>query len=165
MKKRILTGLTTFLFLLATTHVALATDYDVELVVPDGKKSKETDAVLRINEENFQILVEKQKYKEHDKNFDFSNIKSADYSYSKKPMLSGGGAVAAAVLVGLFVLPFLFIKKKNHWLTVQTEKEFAVLKLDRSNYRAVIAEFETHNVKVKEVEEDEDKEKDDKDDN
>lgn len=154
--KRLITGIVTLAFLLATTPFALATDYDIELVVPDGKKSKETDTVLRINEDSFQFLIEKPKFKEHEKKFDFKNLKVADYSYSKKPMLSGGGAVATALLVGfIFAIPFLFIKKKNHWLTVQTEKEFAVMKLDGSNYRAIIAEFETHGVKVKEVKEEE----------
>lgn len=69
-------------------------------------------------------------------------------------MLSGGGAVATALLVGfIFALPFLFIKKKNHWLTVQSEKQFAVMKLSSSNYRAIIADMETHGVPVKEVKE------------
>ena len=154
MKKRILTGLTTLVFILATTPFVLATDYEVEMVVPDGKKSKETDAVLRINEKNLEVLTDKNNFKQHNKNFNFSEIKVADYSYSKKPMLSGGGAIATALLVGfIFALPFLFIKKKNHWLSVQTEKEFAVLKLDGSNYKAVIAEFETHGVKVTELKE------------
>lgn len=154
MKKRILTGLTTLVFILATTPFVLATDYEVEMVVPDGKKSKETDAVLRINENNLEVLTDKNSFKQHNKNFNFSEIKVADYSYSKKPMLSGGGAIATALLVGfIFALPFLFIKKKNHWLSVQTEKEFAVLKLDGSNYKAVIAEFETHGVKVTELKE------------
>lgn len=159
MKKRIITFLTTLAFILATTPFALATDYSVEMVVPDGKKSKETDAVLKINEKNLEVVIEKKSFKQHDKTFNFSDIKVADYSYSKKPMLSGGGAVATALLVGfIFALPFLFIKKKNHWLSIQTEKEFAVLKLDGSNYRAIIAEFETHGIKVTEVKE-EDKEK------
>lgn len=141
-------------FMLATTPFALATDYSVEMVVPDGKKSVETDAVLRINDKDFQVVIEKNSFQQHNKNFNFSDLKVADYSYSKKPMLSGGGAVATALLVGfIFALPFLFIKKKNHWLSLQTEKEFAVLKLDGSNYRAIIAEFETHGVKVTEVKE------------
>jgi hypothetical protein len=162
MKKRILTGLITFIFVLATTPFVLATDYDVEMVVPDGKKSKETDAVLRINKENLEVVIEKATFKQHDKNFNLKDIKVADYSYSKKPMLSGGGAIATALLVGfIFAIPFLFIKKKNHWLSIQTEKEFAVLKLDGSNYRAIIAELKTNGVDVKEVKEDE-KKKDDK---
>ena len=152
--KQILTGAITLVFFLATTPFALATDYDIELVVPEGKKSVETDAVLRISDKNFQIMIEKPKFKEHEKSFDFKSLKLADYSYSKKPMLSGGGAVATALLVGfIFALPFLFIKKKNHWLTVQSEKEFAVMKLDGSNYRAIVAEFKTHGVEVKEVKE------------
>ena len=158
MKKRILTGLVTFIFILATTPFVLATDYEVEMVVPDGKKSKETDAVLRINKENFEIITDKREFSQHNKNFNFSDIKVADYSYSKKPMLSGGGAIATALLVGfIFAIPFLFIKKKSHWLSLQTEKEFAVLKLDGSNYRAIQAEFETHGVKVSEVKEEEEK--------
>ena len=145
-------------FFLATTPFALATDYDVEIVVPDGKKSKQTDAVLRINKDDFQFVIEKPKFKQNEKTFAFTDLKTADYSYAKKPMLSGGGAVATALLVGfIFALPFLFIKKRTHWLTVQTDKEFAVMKLDGSNYKAIIAEFETHGVDVKEVKEEEKK--------
>jgi hypothetical protein len=156
--KRIVTGLVTFVFFLATTPFVLAIDYNIELVVPDGKKSKETDAVLRTTENNFQVVIEKQRFKEHEKTFEYKDIKVADYSYSKKPMLSTGGAVATALLVGfIFALPFLFIKKKNHWLTVQGEKEFAVMKLDGSNYRAIIADLKTRGVEVKEVKEEEKK--------
>ena len=158
--KKLLTIFVTIVFLLATTPIAFATDYDIELVVPDGKKSKETDAVLRIDKDSFQVVIEKSKFKNNEKTFVFKDIKVADYSYSKKPMLSGGGAIATALLVGfIFALPFLFIKKKNHWMTVQTEKEFAVMKLDSSNYRAIIAEFETKGVKVKEVKEEDEKDK------
>jgi hypothetical protein len=75
-------------------------------------------------------------------------------------MLSVGGAVATALLVGvIFALPFLFIKKKNHWLSVQTEKEFVVIKLDGSNFRQIVKEFETHGVKVNTVKEDDEKKK------
>jgi hypothetical protein len=150
--KPILTLLILFAFIMATTPVALAADYDVELVVPDGKKSKETDATLKFGENSFTIDVEKAEYKQHSKTFNYADIKVADYSYSKKPMLSGGGAIATALLIGfIFALPFLFIKKKNHWLSLQTDKEFAVVKLDGSNFRAIMAEMQTHGVTVKEV--------------
>jgi hypothetical protein len=156
--KKLITGFITLAFILATTPFVLATDYNVELVVPDGKKSKETDAVLRTGESSFQIVIEKDRFKTNEKTFQYSDIKVADYSYSKKPMLSGGGAIATALLVGfIFALPFLFIKKKNHWLTVQGEKEFAVMKLDGSNYRAIIADLRTRGIEVKEVKEEEKK--------
>ncbi|HEY8560208.1 MAG TPA: hypothetical protein VIL74_07515 [Pyrinomonadaceae bacterium] len=156
--KQFLTALLAIVFMLASSHAVLATDYDVELVVPDGKESKETDAVLRVNQNDFQIIIEKQKFKNNEKSMAFSDIKVADYSYSKKPMLSAGGAVATALLVGvIFALPFLFIKKKNHWLTVQNEKDFAVIKMDSSNYRAIIADMEVHGLKIKQVKEEEKK--------
>ena len=71
--------------------------------------------------------------------------------------VAGGGAVATAILLGVFVLPFLFMKKKNHWMTVQTEKEYAVIKLGDNNFRQVVAEFETHGVKVNTVTEEKEK--------
>lgn len=148
-----------------TTPFAMANDdaiYKTEQVVKDGKESKETDAILKITKGEFSVTPDKAKYKDLGKTFAFDKIKVADYSFSKKPMLSGGGAVATALLVGfIFALPFLFIKKKSHWMTVQTENDFVVMKLDGSNYRQIVAEFETHGVKVNTI--DEDKEKKDKD--
>ena len=165
MKNQFLTVLLTLALLITTTPLAFATEYDIELVVPDGKKSKQTDAVLKIDKEIFEILIEKKKFREHNRKVAYTDLKVADYSYSKKPMLSGGGAVATALLVGfIFAIPFLFIKKKNHWLTVQTVDQFAVMKLDKSNFRAIIAEFETHGVEVNEVAEEKDKKKNKKDD-
>lgn len=128
-----------------------AKTYEVELVVTQGKKSVETDAVLAVGEKTFRVEPDKQAFKSSAKEFTFAELKTADYSFSKKPMLSGGGAVATAILLGVFVLPFLFMKKKNHWLSVQTEKEFVVIKLGERNRRQIVAEFETHGVKVNTV--------------
>ena len=128
--------------------------YEVEMVVPSGKKSIETDAVLTIGESTFRVVPDKTAFKAEAKEFNYTDIKVADYSYAKKPMLSGGGAVATALLVGfIFALPFLFIKKKKHWLTVQTEKEFAVIKLGTSSHRQIVAELRTHGVTVSELKE------------
>jgi NRPS condensation-like uncharacterized protein len=38
-------------------------------------------------------------------------------------------------------------------MTVQTEKEFAVIKLGDNNFRHIVAEFETHGVKVNDLKE------------
>ena len=150
------------LILIVTTPFVFAAEatYKVEQVVSEGKDSKETDAVLTIKTESFSVMPDKSKFKASGKEFAFNDIKVADYSYSKKPMLSTGGAIATAILVGIIVLPLLFMKKKNHWLSVQTEKEYAVIKLDGSNYRQIISEFETHGVKVNTVKEDDKKKED-----
>lgn len=152
-----------FVFII-TSQVALAADtvYKIEQVINDGKDSKETDAVLTIKGDSFAVMPDKQKFKAAGREFAFSDIKVADYSYSKKPMLSTGGAIASAIFIGILVVPFLFMKKKNHWLSVQTEKEFVVLKLDGSNFRQIVKEFETHGVKVNTVDEEDEKKKEKK---
>lgn len=142
----------------APLAIAKETKYEVELVVSEGKKSVETDAVLTIKDDSFTVVPDKKNFSSASKDIAFSTVKVADYSYSKKPMLSGGGAIATALLVGfIFALPFLFIKKKKHWMTVQTEKDFAVIKLGDNNHRQIVAEFETHGIKVNEVKEDDKK--------
>jgi len=128
--------------------------YAVELVVSEGKKSVETDADIIFNETTVTVIPDKAKYASSKKEFAYTDIVHADQSYSKKPMLSGGGAVATALLVGvIFALPFLFIKKKKHWMTVQTAGDFAVIKLGDKNFRQIAAEFETHGVKVEDLKE------------
>lgn len=152
------------LITIVASPFAFAADkpYKVEQVINDGKDSKETDAILMIKDSSFSISPDKTKFKAQGKEFAFSDIKTADYSFSKKPMLSAGGAIASAIFIGLLVVPFLFMKKKNHWLSVQTEKEFVVIKLDGSNYRQIVSEFETHSVKVNTVKEEDEKKKDNK---
>lgn len=148
---RFVSLITVISVLTVTTHFTQTADkkYDIELVVSDGKKSVETDAVLTFGEKSFTVVPDKNSFKSSAKDLVYTDIKTADKSYSKKPMLSGGGAVATALLVGfIFALPFLFIKKKKHWMTVQTADEFAVMKLGDKNYRQIVAEFETHGVEV-----------------
>jgi uncharacterized membrane-anchored protein len=127
--------------------------YDVELVVSDGKKSVETDADITFDDKAFKVIPDKTQYQSSTRVIEYKSITQADHSYSKKPMLSGGGAIATALLVGFIVaLPFLFIKKKKHWLTVQAgEGNFAVIKLGDQNFRQIVAEMQAHGVKVNEL--------------
>ena len=153
---RLLTFVTMISLLVVTTLFAeTATHkYDVELAVSQGKKSVETDAVMTFNEKTFQVVPDKKSFASSAKEISYSDITVADQSYSKKPMLSGGGAIATALLVGFIVaLPFLFIKKKKHWMTVQTAKDFVVIKLGDNNFRQIVAEMETHGVKVNDLKE------------
>jgi hypothetical protein len=142
--------------LLVTTPFALAQtrtngSYKVEVLVTDGKKSKEEKATLAYTENSLKITSNKPGA--FSKEFNYADIKGADYSYSKKPLLSTGGAIVTAVLLGLLVLPFLFMKKKQHWLTVKVENDYAVMKLDKENFRQIKAELETHNIVVTTVDE------------
>src|SRR5688572_23691239 len=94
--------------------------YAIELVVREGKKSVETDADITFNGETFTVVPDKPSYKSEIKELRYADVKSADKSFAKKPLLSAGGAVALALLT-LAAIPLLFVKKKKHWMTVQTE--------------------------------------------
>jgi hypothetical protein len=159
---RLISCLIILAILFVTTPFTFALNnsvYEAEMLVKDGKKSKELNSTLTFRNNSFTIAPNKDKYKGEGKTFDYGSISAADYSFSKKPLLSTGGSVATVILLGIAALPFLFMKKKRHWLTVRNESEFAVIKLQKSNFRQVLAEFETHKVKINTVEEDENEDK------
>ena len=136
----------------AYAQTAPSRTYDVELMVPKEKKTVETDADITFEQTTFRVVPDKESYKGETRQIAYSDIKQADHSFSKKPMLSGGGAIATALLVGfIFAIPFLFIKKKKHWMSVQAGEKFAVIKLGDQNFRQIVAEFEAHGVKVNDL--------------
>jgi len=140
-----------------STPFALATTatFKVEGLVSNGKKSKEVPSTLNFLDNSFTVTSKKPG--ELSKEFNYADIKSADYSYSQKPLLSTGGAIATALLLGLVVIPFLFMKKKQHWLSLRTEKDYIVLKLDKENFRQIQNEFEIRKVAITTVEDPEKK--------
>ena len=146
-------------FAFAQTNTASA--FKVQTLVSDGKKSKEENSTLKFSETSFS--ASKRANNTLIKELNYADVVSADYSYSKKPLLSTGGAVAMAIFTGLLVLPFLFVKKKQHWISVRTANEYVVMRLDKENYRQILNEFQIHKVEVKTLDEDEsskDKKKD-----
>lgn len=145
--------------LLATSTYAQTSvkSYAIELVVVREKKSIETDADITFGETTVKVVPDKSSLAAETKEFAYADIKFADQSYSKKPLFSVGGGVATVVLTSLIIpflaIPFLFIKKKKHWMTVQTEKDYMVLKLGDKNYRQIAAELEIKGVNVSKLKE------------
>ena len=127
------------------------TSFKVNTLVTDGKKSKEEDSTLKFSEDSFSSVMRKNNTVI--KEFNYADVVSADYSYAKKPLLSTGGAVAMAIFTGLLVLPFLFMKKKQHWISVRTANDYVVMRLDKDNFRQIINEFEVHKIPVKTIDE------------
>ena len=154
-RSRVMCLLTLVCFVAATSAYAQTSPsrtYDVELMVPKDKKTVETDADITFEQTTFKVVPDKEQFKPETREIADADIKQADHSFSKKPMLSGGGAIATALLVGfIFAIPFLFIKKKKHWMAVQAGEKFAVIKLGDQNFRQIVAEFEAHGVKVNDL--------------
>lgn len=111
----------------------------VDLVVPKGDKSDEKSVRLVFDGKN--LVIEADKGETIYKSFPYRSIKSADYSYSKHPRWKA--ALGAAVVLGVFALPILFMKSKSHWLTIKTGDDFAILHLDKDNYKIILPTFET----------------------
>ena len=111
----------------------------VDLLVPKGDKAKEKSARLIFDGNN--LVIDGDKGETIYKTFPYASIVSADYSYSTKPRWKA--ALGAALLIGVFALPILFMKSKQHWLTIKTANDFAILRLDKDNYKIILPTFET----------------------
>lgn len=112
----------------------------LKLLVQDGEKTKERDATLRLEAESLVVLAKKGGYEM--KRLPYREVRAAEYSYSKHPRWKEG--LGAAVAVGVFAAPVFFLKGKKHWLTLQTENDYAVIRLDKRNYEVVCLSFEAH---------------------
>jgi hypothetical protein len=130
---------------------AAETTYEVEMLVTKGDDTKEENSKIVFSENSFKVVSKKGGAVLKEMNF--ADVKAAEYSYSKKPLWKTGAV--AAIFIGIFALPIFFMKSKSHWLTVRSDKDFAVLKLEKDNYRQIRSEFETRNVKVETVTEEE----------
>jgi len=138
--KKLIATLTMFLFLYSALGIDPETFGKSKLVVQQGDKSKMVD-VLVVFEEDRLLLTNKKK-SEVLKTFEYKDIKSAEYSHSKHPRWKTGTALIIPLTI--FALPFFFLKGKKHWLTIQTQGDYAVLKLDKKNYKFINAAFEGH---------------------
>ncbi len=100
-------------------------------------------------------MIEVDKDNEIFKSFPYESIKSAEYSNSKHPRWKAG--IGAAIAVGVFALPLFFMKGKKHWLTIKTGDDYAILRLDKDNYKIILPTFEARTGKKVETVEDETK--------
>lgn len=116
-----------------------------ELLIPNGDNVSEKSVRLIFLEDSLQI---ESKGKEMIiKTFKYSDIKDAEYSYSKNPRWKTGLGLGAVSLLFppllLIAIPVGFSKHRRHWLTIRTENDFAVLKLSKSNRKLILPAFET----------------------
>ncbi len=122
----------------------------VEMLSIRGDKADKISVRIRLEENS--LVVESRKTGTVLKNFKYSDIKSAEYSYSMHPRWKAGvGTAAGSLLAGpLFILalpvaiPLAFSKSKRHWLTIKAEQDYVVLKLDKNSRKVILPAFEVH---------------------
>lgn len=117
----------------------------VELLVPNGDDISEKSVRVRFLENELQI--EAVSGGKIHKTFKYSDIKDAEYSYSKNPRWKTGLGLGAASLLFpplLFIaIPIGFSKHRRHWLTIKTDGDYAVLKLSKKNRKLILPAFES----------------------
>lgn len=137
MRTRKVIALVALLGVLAQSAAVADTFTNVKLMVNTGDKAEEQDAMLRFDDD---ALIVRSRSGAVLKTFPYADIRSAEYSYAKSPRWKSG--IGLAVAVGIFALPVFFMKGKKHWLTIGAEKDFAVLRLDKRNYKLILPTFE-----------------------
>jgi hypothetical protein len=96
-----------------------------------GEKTKQIDVTITYGSTTLEVLDKKTQAPL--KSFDYDTIKGAEYSYAKSPR--GKAGIFAAPLL-------LFTSGRKHWMIVQGANDYALLQLDKTNYRMVLAAFE-----------------------
>jgi len=116
----------------------------VELLVPNGDKVNEKSVRLRFSQDELQI--EAVSGGNVYKTFKYSEIKDAEYSYSKNPRWKTGLGLGAASVIFppllLIAIPVGFTKHRRHWLTIKTDGDYAVLKLSKKNRKLILPALE-----------------------
>lgn len=118
----------------------------IEMLSPDGEKIREISVRIRFTSDSLEI--ESVEDRQIIKKMSYSDIRQAEYSYTKNPRWKTGlGLSAAAVIfppILLVSIPLGFSKHRRHWLTIRTENDYAVLKLSKSIRKVFMPSFETH---------------------
>jgi len=118
---------------------------NIELLQPNGDNLRETSVRVVFEEEKMRVLSRSNGAVL--KEWSYSEIKSAEYSYTKKPRWKTGLGLGAA---GILFFPLLFVaipigftKHRRHWVTVRTDNDYAVLKVGKGVRKVFMPAFET----------------------
>lgn len=111
-----------------------------KLSLNEGEKTRQVDVALTYNDKA--LVVVDRKSGAPVKSFAYAEVKSAEYSYGKSPRWK----------TAIFVSPlFLFTSGKKHWFMIQGGSDYGVMQLDKSNYKMILAAFETKTGKKIEI--------------
>src|SRR5688500_1249120 len=135
------------------TNRATVTFFDnIELLQPNGDNLRETSVRVVFEEEKMRVLSRSNGAVL--KEWSYSEIKSAEYSYTKKPRWKTGLGLGAA---GILFFPLLFVAippgittPRRHWAPVRPDNDAAVLRVGKGVRKVFLPAFGTRtSVEVK----------------
>ena len=129
--------------------------YEVEILAnPNAgrKDTREVNAVLIFEKDG--VKIRSRRSSKIFKEFRYSDIRSAEHSYSRNPVFqtSNKTAIALSVLSGMSIF-MLARQKEKHWLMVATDDDYAVLKIENDNYRLIRMEFIVKKIGIVDIDE------------
>ncbi len=128
--------------------------YEVEVLMnpnPVGKDTREVNSVLVFEKDSVKIVSRRKKDKIY-KDFSFKDIKYVEHSFSKTPFMTA--ATRTVVMTLLTGLPLYFGQTEKHWLTLVTNGDFVVMKIENDNFRLLKNEFMIRDFEVININED-----------
>jgi hypothetical protein len=118
---------------------------NIEFMQPNGDNLRETDVRVEFDETTMRVISRSKRTVL--KEWRYTEIRSAEYSYTKNPRWKTGlGLGAASILFPplIFVaIPLGFTKHRRHWVTVRTDNDYAVLKVGKGVRKLFMPAFET----------------------
>lgn len=127
-----------------------ANRYEVEILSnpTTGKKdTREVNAVIIFEVDK--VVVKSRRNNEIFKEINYSDIKFAEHSFSKRPWVSQ--AAVSAVATAFSGLPFYIGSNEKHWISVIGTNDFFVLKVENDNFRQIKAEFLIRNLELDDI--------------
>jgi hypothetical protein len=118
--------------------------YKADLLVRKGK-TVETKPV-EISLENDRIAIRSGKKTREERFISFSEIQTAEYTFSNRPRYTA--ATLGALAFGLSAFPVFFMKTKKNWLSINAGENSAILQLQSENYRMFLLGLQNKNVKI-----------------
>ncbi len=128
--------------------------YEVEVLMnpnKGGKDTREVNSVLIFEKDAIKINSRRKKDNIY-KDFNFKDIKYVEHSFSKTPFMTA--AAKTAIIALLTGFPVYFGAKEKHWLTLVTDNDFVVMKIENDNFRLLKNEFMIRNFEVVNINED-----------
>lgn len=118
--------------------------YKAEMLV-GGKKNIESKAV-NILLDSDRLVISRSKKPFETKYIPFTEIESADYTYSDRPRYTA--AAVGAIAFGIAALPVFFMKTKKNWLTINAGNDSAILQLQSEDYQMLLLALKNKGVKI-----------------
>lgn len=118
--------------------------YKADLIVSNGKHINTQPVEISIESNAIKIRGKKKSFET--KLIPLTGVESVDYTFSDRPRYTA--AALSTLALGIVALPLFASKTKKNWLTINAEKNSAILQLQSSNYRTLLLEMHSKGIKI-----------------